>query len=200
MDQQVQFADIKMDPEEIKEHFKKADEVIVKGMDESKGNFDRITGMIQQLYSDINKGEIIVATGAFSLVITFLTQHNDSVSYQNVLYLKFAMGFLFFSIVWKFHINRSAAKRAEEERNLINENLGLLGEMHVANTKFLIANDTKALLEAPEILQRVESLEQKKKAMDSQQAKNRGSLMNEIEYQAFFCGIALLLIFFLYNI
>lgn len=189
-----------MNEGQIKEHYSKADEVVRQSIAESKKNFERITDIIQQKYDEINKGEIIVTTGAFSLIITFLIQSNKDAHYSYPLYLKFAICFLFFVIIWKFHLNRSSAKRAEQERDLTEKYLELVKKIQVANTEFLIKGDSEKLSKTPKIFEEIDAVESRRRSMNSTLSKKIGSFMNEIEYVAFFIGTDLLLIFFLFNI
>lgn len=178
----------------------KADEVASKEITESKNSFDRLTSIILQTYSEINKVEIIIAAGAFSLIINFFIQRGNETPYTQVGFLKFSVFFLFLLIVWKNHLSRSAAKKAEQERRIINDRLNLFRDIHAVNVEFLINNNNNILLKAPGILQKMDLIDQEFKEMNSPKTVERRNLFNEIEYVLFFCGTGLLLIFFLFNI
>lgn len=188
--------------EKIKRHFDLADKVVEDAVEQLRDNFNRLTNAIRQTYSEINKGEIIITTGAFSIIITLLIRRTDtdSVSYEHIFLLKNAVSFLFFAIMLKFFISRLSARTAERERDLTEEALSLLSKLHLANVKLQVENNPEEILKTPQIVEQLSGVEKQRSDLGSNRRKNVGIFFNWLEYGIFIIGAASLLLFFLYNV
>lgn len=167
---------------------------------ELRDNRVRLTEIILKQYSEINKGELIVAAGAFSLIVNFLIRDSSQSTYQKVCILKISVVLLAATLVLKFLISRLSADFATKEQDSIDERMNLIGEALGSVLRFEKSGDKNDIVKSREYFSNAEKIESNFKNDYKPFIRKYGKEINWIEFLLFSAGILMLVIFFMYNV
>lgn len=95
-------------------------------LNDLKDNHRFITSSVLSKYSEIDKNELLVASGAFVLLINYLTFFNDTQDAICLPCLILGVVLLVVMIIVKFFVLRHGAHRAEQEKEFINNNISIV--------------------------------------------------------------------------
>lgn len=155
-----------------------------------------VTNEIIKNYSEINKGELLIASGAFVVLINYLAFfENRTIEYKLLLIVGVLL--LLISILYRFHIARNISLRMEKEKNLINKKISIVSELYSLVTSYDVAQ------EAPpprfsELMKDLERVEANFRSLSN--GYSFGKFYNEVEYIMFFVGISCVFMFFWINL
>jgi hypothetical protein len=151
---------------------------------------------VEKIYSDLNRSELIVATGAFILILNFLIGNKKL---DNILLLHIGISFLVIMIIIKSLAYRRTADRIEKEIDIMDEKTNLrakvLGVMNKINKGVQLSSE-----EQSELLEYENNCKKINSGFDRIKGdKITGMLLNEIEFYVYISGIVIILAFFILN-
>lgn len=161
----------------------------------------RLTDTILKQYAEINKGELIVTAGAFSLIVNFLIRDKSIQDpYSNVCLLKIAVVLLAITLVMKFLISRLSVDFATKEQEILDKRMDLYGKCYGLVLKFHSEGNQKHLLESRELFLEAEKVWSEFREEYQPFVRKYGKQLNWIEFILLSIGVVLLVIFFVLNV
>jgi hypothetical protein len=151
--------------------------------------------MADDRYNEENKGELLITTGAFALLVNFL------INRQNIEFVSLLLAsvtFLVLNIILKFHILRLSAERVLDELKIVKEKINVTGALYSLVIKLNLTNETGVVGEIKKENEKLYSLDYKLENLPKNWSNT--SILNELEFYLFSIALGMMLIFFYINL
>jgi len=164
---------------------------------ENKYKEDRgiILNSVEKIYSELNHSELVVATGAFALILNFLI---GSRNFEYLILLHIGISLLALTIIIKSLSHRRKADIIEKEIDIADEKADLRGNFFIILHKINkgVKSSQKEDVFLSEYFDNLKKINNKLKNLID---KKTSKALNEIEYYAYLSGIIFILGFFILN-
>ncbi|MDD5464463.1 MAG: hypothetical protein PHP62_04900 [Candidatus Moranbacteria bacterium] len=176
---------------------KELEEMLKRSAEEHRKNRTMVFDSLEKRYAELNRGELIVATGAFALIVNNFLNKRD-LQYNWVL----SVGVVLFAltIILKSYILRRSANRQEKEIQLIDRRYELDLEMGISIKEL---KDEKPLSDIN--MKKVLAMKEKSNIISNEWEKlsndlGIGKTLNTSEGIFYVFGIIFVLAYFLVNV
>jgi hypothetical protein len=154
-----------------------------------------LTNTIAKLYSEENKGQLIIASGSFVLLVNYIGSKTQ-LNYKPLLISGVVL--LVLNILLKFHLIRLGADRTAAEIQSVNKRLKLTGSLY---STFIVLPFTDANSKKDSLTRDNELLAiAEKEFEDLPKFWGYTKYYNGFEYILFFVGLSCILMFFVLNL